>query len=136
MSSLFLTAALVGLSLVHGAEPTAEATVTKEAAPVEAAPAAPQAQPGDTMPLPKMDLPAQTVQGDPAPPQGTTAPTTEPTPPPAADAASAAPADSQAAAPADAVTAAAPSEEMTRPTENKNRSGKKVAAFWFITTGK
>jgi hypothetical protein len=130
MPSLFLTAALVGAALLHGAEPTADAPVTKEAAPVEApaapaeTPAAPAAQPGDTAPLPAMDLPATTVQGDPAPPQTSTSTSTDVT--------DAAPAEGGKA---DA-SAAPVAEEMIRPTEKQNQSGKKVAAFWFITTGK
>ncbi|MBL7646540.1 MAG: hypothetical protein JNK74_10165 [Candidatus Hydrogenedentes bacterium] len=122
MSSYFLAAMIAGVALIHGAEPAADAPVTQEAAPVET-PAPPAAEPGA---LPNIDLPAQTTQGEPAPPQtlgepkaetptGTTPTTTTVSEVPATE---------------------APLEELVRPTEKKDRSGKKVAAFWFITTGK
>lgn len=134
MPSLFLTAALVGMALLHGAEPGADAPVTTEAVPAET-PVAPATPPAETTPLPDMDLPAQTVQGDPAPPQGSAAPQSEPEAQP--EAAPAAPAEGdKAAATGEATATEPPSPEMIRPTENKDRSGKKVVAFWFITTGK
>ena len=125
MSSFFLATAIAGLALVHGAEPAAEAPVTKEAAPVEtpAAPAPPAAEPGA---LPNMDLPAQTTQGEPAPPQTLGEPKAE-------DQADTTPTTTTVS---EVPATEAPLEELVRPTEKKDRSGKKVAAFWFITTGK
>ena len=125
MSSFFLATAIAGLALLQGAEPAAEAPVTTEAAPVEtpAAPAPPAAEPGA---LPNMDLPAQTTQGEPAPPQTLGEPKakaeTETTP--------------LTTTVSEVPATEATLEELVRPTEKKDRSGKKVAAFWFITTGK
>lgn len=126
MPGHLMTVALMGLALFQGAEPAADAPVTKEAAPAESSA------------LPAMDLPAKTVQGDPSPPQSvapsqTTAET-------AADAAPKAETKTDATADgkkSDSTPAAKPvMEELIRPTEKKDQSGKKAAAFWFITTGK
>ncbi len=125
MSSFFLATTIAGLALLQGAEPAAEAPVTTEAAPVEtpAAPAPPAAEPGA---LPNVDLPAQTTQGEPAPPQTLGEPKAEAT-------AEAVPTTTTVS---EVPATEAPLEELVRPTEKKDRSGKKVAAFWFITTGK
>ncbi len=125
MSSFFLATAIAGLALLQGAEPTAETPVTKEAAPVEtpAAPAPPLAEPGA---LPALDLPAQTTQGEPAPPQTLGEPKSETT----------AESTELTTTVSEVPATEAPLEELIRPTEKKDRSGKKVAAFWFITTGK
>lgn len=122
MPNLFLAATLAGVALLQGAEPAAEAPVTKEAAPAEATPA-PASEPGA---LPAMDLPAQTTQGEPAPPQTLGEPKTE-------DASEAVPTTTTVS---EVPATEAPLEELVRPTEKKDRSTRKVGAFWFITTGK
>ena len=128
MPGHFLSVVLVGAALLQGAEPTAEDTpVTVEAAPAESAPA-PSTEPA---PLPKIDLPALTFQGEPAPPQSIGEPKAEGEAPPTAEDSAQAP-KSEAEAPLEAPI----SEELIRPTEKKDRSGQKVVAFWFITTGK
>lgn len=134
MPNLLVTAALVGVALFQGAEePQANAPVTKEAAPVEAAPAAPAA------PAAQETEPAQ---GQPAP-EAETAPKAETEPPgdttePLPDFKADAPKEENASEPVANTDAAAeaPSDELRRPTEQTSRSGKRVAAFWFISTGK
>lgn len=127
MSGYFLSVVLAGAALAQGAEPQAdEAPVTVEAAPAETAPA-PSTDPAQ---LPDIDLPAQTVQGDPAPPQSLEAPQGDEAPS-ATDGTAGSGAEDQKAE-GDAPI----SEELIRPTEKKDRSGQKVGAFWFITTGK
>lgn len=128
MPGYFLSVVLAGAALLQGAEPNAaDAPVTVEAAPAETAPA-PSTDPA---PLPNIDLPALTFQGEPAPPQSVGEPKAEGEAPAAAEASADAP-KAEGEAPAEKPI----SEEMIRPTEKKDRSGQKVVAFWFITTGK
>ena len=128
MPGHFLSVALVGLALFQGAEPTSsDAPVTVDAAPAETAPA-PSAGPA---PLPNIDLPAYTFQGEPAPPQSVEEPQSESETQPAAEA-SAAVQKSEGEVPNEKPI----SEELIRPTEKKDRGSQKVGASWFITTGK
>lgn len=134
MPGFCLSAVLVGTAILHAAEPAApDAPVTVEAAPAETAPAQPSAPAPSTdpAPLPNIDLPALTFQGEPAPPQSISEPKATGEAEPTTEASADAP-KSEGEAPTETPI----SEEMIRPTEKKDRSGQKVVAFWFFTTGK
>jgi len=126
MPGHFLSAVLAGVALLQGAESNeVETPLTVEAAPAETPPpVTPPAPSADPAPLPEIDLPAHEFQGEPAPPQTVGEPKTEEAPP------------APEATAGESDTAKPISEELIRPTEKKDRSGQKVVAFWFITTGR